>query len=220
MFLLNLPVSTKQGVNYECQTIKMPFFLKILDFFDRHYNYAQLTGRITKDATDEYERVLKIFQWTHQFIKRPPKGFPIIDDHVWHIIIRGYGADDQLQDVFTTLCNYAGLDAFYGLISNSAQSQRKPFSFVKVDGKWVVFDAYNGTYFKDRGGEFADIERLKSGEWLAQSNNTLPKPDYAAYFNNLPSIKETAWNRANIQSPLNRLLFELKKLKRYFQLLI
>ena len=60
---------------------------------------------------------MEIFIWTCENIRKQPDGLPVIDDHVWHIIIRGYGEPDQSSDVFTTLCNYAGIRAFYALAS-------------------------------------------------------------------------------------------------------
>jgi hypothetical protein len=35
--ILNISVTTRQGVNYQVREIKFPLYLKILDFVDRHY---------------------------------------------------------------------------------------------------------------------------------------------------------------------------------------
>ena len=40
--VLNIGVTTKQGINYRVSEIKLPIYLKILDFVDRHYNYKNL----------------------------------------------------------------------------------------------------------------------------------------------------------------------------------
>ena len=45
------------------------------------------------------KKTLKIFIWTHKNIRKAPEGLPVIDDHVWHTIIRGYGINDQSSDV-------------------------------------------------------------------------------------------------------------------------
>lgn len=208
---LNINVTTQQGINYRWQTIRIPLYLKILDFFDRHYNYKELVKRIVKDAKTDEERVLKIFEWTHANIKKVPNGFPTIDDHVWHIIVRGYGADDQSSDVFTTLCNYVGIDAFFSWVYTRDKSQRIPLSFVKIEKKWFIFDPYHGIYFKDKKGGLADINILKSNNWTPEGNKEHLDIDYAIYFDNLPLIKDAGLKRANIQSPLNRLIFEIKR---------
>ena len=88
--LLNLTVTTRQGKNYEVKVIKMPLYLKLLDFFDRHYNYGFLVKRIVGNSKNKKEAVLKIFEWTNDNLKRSPAGLPSVDDHVWHIIVRGY----------------------------------------------------------------------------------------------------------------------------------
>lgn len=212
LFLANIQVTTRRGVDYQECAIKMPLYLKILDFYDRHYNYILLTKSIIQGAKSEEVRVIKIFEWTYSNIKKPQPLLPIIDDHVWYTIVRGYGARDQFSDIFTTLCNYAGIEAFFLWIYSKDQAAKLPLSFVNLGGSWRVFDPYFGAYFKDKQGRLADIDTLKAGLgwtmlWLGQR----PQLDYSVYFSNIPTIKEIGYRRANLQSPLRRLAFEIKK---------
>jgi len=213
LIILNLNVTTRQGVNYEWQTIKIPLYLKVLGFIDRHYNYKTLVKKITEDAKSETEVALKLFEWTHRNIRKVPKDFPVIDDHVWNIIIRGYGANDQSSHVFTTLCNYAGLKAFYSWAYTKEKTKRIPLSYVGLGGKWVVFDPYSGIYFKNKNSAIASINELKDGDWVVISTLGAEKPayDYKEFFVNLPDLKDITLNRSSIQSPLKRLIFEVKR---------
>lgn len=209
---LNIPVSTKQGVNFKVSIIKIPLYLKLINFMDRHYNYKHLIKGIISDTDSEQEKAMKIFAWTYKNIKRQPKELPVIDDHVWHIIIRGYGISDQFSDVFTTLCNYAGIDAFFNWIYTKDRSSKFVFSFVKINNRWYVFDPYRGIYFKNKNDEIADIEEIKSGAALTiESLAVKPDIDYTAYFDNLPSIENMGLTRASIQSPFKRFIFETHK---------
>lgn len=211
--ILNLPVTSRQGVNYVVKTTRMPLYIKIIEFLDRDYHYKKLAKRICQGCRSNEEKVLGLFEWTYQNIKRDiPESWPIIDDHVWNIIVRGYGARDQFSDVFTTLCNYAGVDAFYSWVYTQDQKQRIPLSFVEIDSKWVVFDPYHGVYFKVKNDKLVDVEAIRSGSgWTIEALDEKPTIDYAIYLNNLSPVKEMGLKRANIQSPLNRLLFEIKK---------
>ncbi|MBL7197589.1 MAG: transglutaminase domain-containing protein [Candidatus Omnitrophica bacterium] len=212
--VLNIKVSTRQGINFKVQTIRIPLYLKILDFFDRHYNYKLIVERIIGDSSQEEEKAFKIFEWTHKNIRKTPPGYPIIDDHVWHIIVRGYGETDQFSDVFTTLCNYAGMGAFYNWVSAQNNESRIVLSFVRVNGKWCVFDPYNGVYFKSKSGGIATIDEIKIGEWAITNigQQQKNKSDYEECAKNLSSVKEIGLNRASIQSPFKRLIFELERL--------
>lgn len=223
LIFINVKVTTRQGINYQWQTIEVPLYLKILDFFDRHYNYKHLVKGILADTRREQGRAIKIFEWTYNNLKKTPEGFPIMDDHVWYIIVRGYGVDDQFSDVFTTLCNYAGLGAYYSWIYTSDRAKRIPLCFVKIEKKWCVFDPYNGNYFKNSTGDLADVEELRSrAGWKLYSLNETIDPQeearqYTPFFTNLPIIEHLELNRANVQSPFNRLLFQIKSLsKKYF----
>lgn len=214
--VLNFQSTTRQGVDYNVRTMKIPLYLKILDFFDRHYNYKTTVKRIIGDLKGDEEKALRIYEWTHRNIRENPPGYPVIDDHVWHIIVRGYGVDDQSNDVFSTLCNYAGLDAFYDWV-NIGNQDRIALSFVKINRLWRIFDPYNGVYFKNKKGELASIEDVLSGNWQVQKLDALrvATVDYNKYLSGLRAIKGTGFLRANIQSPLRRLLYQLKRWLRY-----
>lgn len=215
--LLNFRAATRQGINYSVRTVRIPLYLKLFDFFDRHYNYRFLVGEITGDTAGAKEKAMKIFAWTYANIRRQPDSLPVIDDHVWHIIIRGYGVADQFSDAFTTLCNYAGMDAFFRQAYNNDRSLRLPLSFIKINDGWHIFDPYRGAYFENKSGVLATIDDLKKGHYsvryLAGSDNDAV--DYEGFLGNLPEISGTGLRRANIQSPLKRFIYEIKmKLKR------
>lgn len=210
VILLNINVTFQQGVNYQVKTVKIPLYLKILNFFDRYYNYKELVKRILKDEKNQKKKVMKIFNWTHENIRKVPKDFPVVDDHVWHIIIRGYGTSDQVSDVFSTLCNYANLEAFFTWIYAKDSAKRIPLSFVKIENKWIVFDPYRGVYFQDNTGNLADVNTIKlNSGWRIEGGK--PELDYKDYFVNISDIKQKELQRANIQSPIKRFIYEVKK---------
>lgn len=217
IFISNIEVTTKQGLNYKVYTLKIPLYLKTLDFYDRHFNYKWLVHKIIEGKTTEGEKVIAIFNWTIENIVKQPKGLRAVDDHVWHIIIRGYGTVDQFSDVFTTLCNYAGVDAFFTRLFNKDRTSQLPFSFVKVSGRWCLFFPYGATYFVNRGGNFASVEEIANGNWLEKNVGDFQKSDfkYGDYFDEILAInfeRVHKKSRANIQSPINRLIFGIKNL--------
>lgn len=213
LVILNLQVTSKQGINYVVRDIKMPLYIKVFEFMDRDYHYKKLVAGICQGHNSDEDKALALFAWVCQNIKKDmPKGWPVVDDHVWNIIARGYGVSDQFSDVFTTLCNYAKLNAFYGFTYHKDGKKMIIFSFVKISGRWRAFDPYRGCYFKNRKGVIADIEELRSGSgWSTESMGEMPDIDYPTYFSNLPTIKDINLSRPSIQSPLHRIIFELKK---------
>ena len=212
--LSNINATTKQCINYQCREYKIPLYLKLLDFYDRHYNYKRLVKNIIQGASTDEERVMRIFEWTYKNIRRNPEGFPIIDDHVWHIIVRGYGVDDQFSDVFTTLCNYSGIDAIFGFIFTKDKTSNMPLSFIRLNKRINIFDPYNGVYFVNKNGTFADINEIKSGEGRFKSiAEAQLKVNYKIYTENLvyDNIEKICLEKPRLQSPLRRIVFEAKK---------
>ena len=215
-FILNSQVSYYQGINYRVRIVKIPLYLKVIDFFSRHYNYKITAEEIIAGSKSDKEKAVRLLKWTQENIRPVPPGLPLIDDHVWHIIIRGYGTDDQFQDVFTTLCNYAELDGFFCWINSADNKQKKPFSFVRLKRGWTFFDAYRGVYFKNSKQEIANINDLLANNWhIVSISNRDIFEDYGAYFKSLRYLnyENCKLSRAAIQSPFKRFLFWNKNKK-------
>ncbi len=167
MFVVaNWPVSMRQGVDFEVSTIELPLYVKALDFVQRDAGYRQLASRIVPDDASAEARALMLFAWTREHVRDVPPGLPVIDDHVWHIVIRGYGTDDQKADVFTTLATYAGVRAYWALIG---EAPKLALSFVQVDGRWRVFDVANGIVFHTSGGDLATPDELAAEPALVEA---------------------------------------------------
>ncbi|MFC1674312.1 transglutaminase domain-containing protein [Candidatus Omnitrophota bacterium] len=217
ILVLNVDVTTRKGINFEVRTVKIPLYLKALNFFDRHYNYKHLVRQILDKNDPAEERVMKIFNWTLENIREVPPGFPIVDNHVWTIIVRGCGACDQSHDVFTTLCNYAGIRSYYAWVDSADGKKRYPFSFVKLQKRWCILDPCGGVYFKNNREGLADLNEMQCGNFSVVKLKEDQELSYTAYLGNLKSTQYPGMNRANVQSPLNRLFYWLgamgKKLK-------
>lgn len=210
--LLNIEATTGGGINYKVYTVKIPLYLKVLNFFDRHYNYKWLIGRVVGDIKGEEEKALKILDWTFNHMKKQPEGLPVMDDHAWNIIIQGYGVHDSFSIVYATLCNYAGLDAFVRRVPRDKKGGRSSITLVKINDEWSVVDSHNGIYFRNKKGDLASIEDMKNGNWrLVQiADKVNSRMDYEILPKSLPTKIEFDLNTANIQSPWNRLRFQIR----------
>ncbi len=217
--ILDIRVSTKKGVDYKIYTIKIPLYLKVLDFYDRNFNYKWLVSQIVSKHDSSQAKSLKIMDWTYKNISRQPAGLKAIDDHVWYIIVRGYGTRDQFSDVFATLCNYAGLRAFFDRIADKKNTSCTQLAFVEINDKWSVFDPYTATYFLNNRGQMASVEDIAQKNWRPKNTAGDGKEaayEYAALLDNIESIdpeESYQWARSNIQSPLRRFFYGLIKRK-------
>ncbi len=215
--VLNMKVSIQQGIDGNLRRIEMPLYAKWIGFLARHYEYARLAREITASCRTDEEKALAILKWTNKNIRQEiPKGFSVVDDHILNIIIRGYGSEDQSQDVFTTLCSYSRLTAFWMRIESNDRNVRYPISFVKLDGKWRVFDSYRGIYLKNREGAIASIEDMIQDRSIIEnakvdniSYNGIP---YKEFLYNIKPIGPRGTLRPDKQKPMRRILFAIKKM--------
>jgi len=212
--LLNIKGTTKQGVNYHVTEVELPLYLKLLNFYDRHFNYKWLVQHITNDLETKEEKVFRLFQWTHETIRPQPKSLPIMDDHVWNIYVRGYGVSDNFHDLFTTLCNYIGVDAFILKLNSNDSELYIIMSVVKIKKGWVLFDPHKGIYFLNKMGGWATIEEINNQNWKLEklSPTEIPESFFKPYLDKLPSIDNIGLKRANTQSPVNRLLLAIQRI--------
>ncbi|NQT22575.1 MAG: transglutaminase domain-containing protein [Candidatus Omnitrophica bacterium] len=147
--IINIPVSTKQGVNGSLFIKTIPLYVKICGFFYRDYEYYALAKRLTTGRKTDLEKINAIYGWTIHNIKKQPQGFPVTDDHIWNIIIKGYGTTGQMADVFTTLASYSGFESFFYKVKTEDNTKYLILAFVKVQNKWHAFDVYNNISFID-----------------------------------------------------------------------
>lgn len=218
--LLNVEVNTRQGIDYRVITKEVPLYFKTLGFFYRHFAYKQLIKEIITDGQTDKEKVLAIFEWTHENIREIPEKFPIVDDHISNIIIRGYGTCDQSADVFCMFCEYAGIPAAWVFISPEHEAGKSTsilaVSLVKLKEKWRLFDTYCGNYFLNKNGEIATIDELIANPDLI--NQAKHKPviegyEYTKYFAGLKNVSDKdLWKRGKPQMPIYRLMHEVKRL--------
>lgn len=178
-----VPTETKQGVDYTVTSHPLPLYAKAIDFVQRDSSYARLVRRIVPDDATPEAAVLTLFAWTRKNVRDTPPGFPVVDDHVSHIIIRGYGQPDQKADVFTTLSAYAGVPAYWTWVGKD-----RPYlvlSFAWIDRRWRVFDVENGIIFRNPAGSLAAVEDLSADPSMlrrvAAGVSDTPRP-YDAYF--------------------------------------
>jgi hypothetical protein len=214
LIMLNAKSVTRQGIDCVVTEHQIPLWLKSTEFLSRHYHYKQLAYRITDGCQTDEAKTIALFEWTRQNIKAHPAGFTVYDDHVLNIIIRGFGTNDQSADVFTTLCTYAGIPAAIYQALSSDKKHRIILSAVCLDGRYLLFDTYYGNYFRNKNGQIASIEDMISDPSLvgqAKNKPIVHGITYVDYFRNLSCIDGFGTLRAELQMPLARLKYELKR---------
>lgn len=149
--IATLTVTTRQGVNFHVSSRKISLSVKVLDFLYRHHQYAILVGEITSGRTSDPERALTVLDWTRRNIRPTPDGWPIVDDHVLNVIIRGHGTPDQMADVFAVLSTYAGVPAFWET-RRISPTKKALLTFVRIEGEWMLVDVPGGGGFTPARG--------------------------------------------------------------------
>ena len=212
---LHLPATTKQGVNFQVSTYRIPLYVKVIDFLYRDAKYKLLAREATRGCSTDEEKVLAAFAWTRANIRPTPGGWPAVDDHILHIIIRGYGLEDQMADVFTTLTTYAGVPGFWKPLRVPDASGVLILAFAKIGDRWAVFDVSRGLMFRDRQGRFLDARALAADPKLVFLTPKVPSirgTPYAKFVERLDPFTVPPVLRAEQQMPISRLALEVREL--------
>jgi len=217
------------AINFHTREYSIPVYLKILNFYDRHFNYKYLAEKITIGAKSRHDRVLSLAAWVHNNIRKIPNGVDVVDSHPWTIIQRRLGEPDQFSDILSVLLVYSGVESFFREIDTKAvlplyKRGEYPLTFFKIKDIRSVLDPYQGVYFVDEKGNFASLSDLREGRWkMVNFENKLVQDEslfqfYSKLLSLLPSSSEInrtniygRGGRANIQSPTGRFLYEIHK---------
>jgi transglutaminase-like putative cysteine protease len=207
-----MPVTTQRGVDYEVATERLPLYLKVLDFVGRDANYRLLVKRITDGQTTAEARMSRLGSWVRANVRDVPPGLPVVDDHVWSIVVRGYGTDEQKTDVFSTLATYAGIPSYW--INFRIGPARLPVALVRIEGRWRMVDVANDLVFRTREGALAGPDDVAADPAIvatAAGGRRRHGHAYADYFAGLRVPAPPAMLRAEQQMPGPRLLWEIRK---------
>ena len=207
------PTSRYVGVNYAISEQRLPLWLKVMEFVDRDVNFAQTAAAVIGGIDSPEQKAEAAMAWTRANIKPAPPGLPIVDDHIWHIIIRGYGQSDQQADVFTTMLAYQDVPAYWMLIGK--QPEEIPISYVWIGDRWRVYDVTRGLAFRNAKGELATPEELAADHGLIAAAVRPHFDDagqYAANFAGYRAPRAPEVLRADMQMPGRRVWYETRKL--------
>jgi hypothetical protein len=212
--LAHLPVTTKQGIDFQVSEHRLPLYRKVFEFLDRNAQYRFVAGSVTARAASDSERVQEVFDWTVRRIKPQPKGWTVVDDHILNIIIRGYGTHDQRADVAATLMTYAGVPSFWRKVRPTAGGPDLILTFALVEGRWVVMDVANGFLFRTLQGQLATPADFSTGSVVMPADAgslAIGSTPYPAFFQQLrmPEVPDTL--RAELQMPWPRLWYQTRR---------
>ncbi|MBM4132943.1 MAG: hypothetical protein FJ245_04160 [Nitrospira sp.] len=210
LFLVGqIPTTGLEGVDDRMIVHRMPLWEKATKFYIRHREFQQWAEEAASGETDPQRRVLRLMEWTRSQVKPIPTGFPFVDDHISHIVLRHYGNDGQLSEVFTALTTYTGNEGRWEAYRLPGAKGRVALCFVKSNGKWWVFDVWNGGWFETESGQIATIDDFKHPERLRQRGQApelLGGVSYISYFQDVQGVFRRSFSRARGQMPWHRFL--------------
>lgn len=201
------------GINFVVTEHTLPLWMKTVDFVDRDLNLARTAREVLGAIDGDEARTMTALAWTREHVRPQPAGLPVVDDHVWYIVVRGYGEADQRSDVFTTLLAYEGVPAYW-MLTGTAPDEL-PVSYVKIGGRWRVFDAASGIVFRTTSGELAAPEDLIADPELvrrAADGQVTDLTFYLGYFRGYRVPEPPDVLRADLQMSGRRTLYEMKRL--------
>ena len=215
LLIANLPASTSVGVDFVVTTHQIPLYEKAIAFVDRDIQLRRVSATAVAGATTEADRVDRLLRWAHDNVRPQPAGLPVIDDHTWNIIVRGYGNSDQAADVFATLAGYQGIPATLIFPRLADGTPVYAVAYAYVDGGWRVYDVRLGFALRMPDGRLATVDEARGDPAVTRG---LPAPGgsggltYSQIAAFLPPVPERL--RPYDQMPLLRLWQELTALLR------
>lgn len=217
VFISRWPVTTQSGVNYKWSSKQIFLYEKVFDFLNRDIQTRRIAAEVTDGALRDQDKLRMIFSWTGRNVRPTPEGFPVMDDHIQNIIVRGYGEPDQITEVFALLASYVGFPATAALLELPNAPQKIVLALVQYKAQILVFDVARQIVFQHGNGEFATLEDLLRDPQLiaaASEGITVYGVRYERYFANLVDLRFT-FSRMELQKPWSRLKSEVVSFLRF-----
>lgn len=209
----NYPLTYRMGINGRLFEKRIPFYAKACGFLYRDWVYKDIVRDIVGKERDDTKKVLAILRWTNENISpRIPPGLKIVDDHPLNIIIRQYGAKDQVQDIFTILCSYGGMRGVRRICYSSDKKLSMWFCFIRVSGRWAIFDVVKSKYFLNKRGEIGGVEDYINGDLILSDQDM---DTYGPFLSDLKNVDFSSFTRPDEQMPFRRLPVQFKKIFKY-----
>jgi hypothetical protein len=206
------PATRFVGVDFVVTQQSLPLWVKAMEFIDRDRNLASTAQAVLGGIDGDDAKAAAALGWTRANIRNAPAGMPIIDDHIWHIVIRGYGQSDQQADVFTTLLTYEGVRAYWTFIGT--KPDEIPISYVLIRDRWRVFDVARGLVFRNAVDDLATPEQIAADHNLIRAVAAPVVDDvegYVARFAGYAAPPAPDVLRADLQMPGRRLWYEIRR---------
>ena len=193
-FLLKQETTRSIGINYTNYEYKIPVYVKLFDFMQRHLNYKYLVDDINKDHKNDRNKVINLSKWIFKNIQKisPSDNIDIVDHHPLTIVERRLGKSDQFSDILSVLLVYANIDSFYMLFNNH------PLTFFNIDDHWFFLDPYLGIFFINEKNSFVDVDDIKKTNWKLSNLNLVEinnknfddmKTSFGDEFKNIEQLK-------------------------------
>jgi len=205
-------VGTSQGRNFVVRQYTIPLYLKIARFVYRDMEYRQLVRQISAGSTGQEETVWRLYAWVRQHVHAGiPKPLPVMDDHVWSTIVRGYGTADQISDVLATLCVYAGIPAAAVNVSWDGEPHTYTITMIYTDRQWRIMDPYYGVAIRNHQDRLASVSEIRRDTDLVLRavGTRLVRENYAQLYTHVPEISEWHDLRPYRHRPIHRMRYEL-----------
>ena len=205
------PTTRLTGVNHVVSRSSVPLWKKAAEFIERDDHLRTAAHLALAHVSGDEQKAFAALQWTRAGITLAPPDRPIIDDHIWNVIERGYGQADQLADVFTTLLTYEGVPSYWREIGRSPMTV--PLSYVWIGERWRVFDVARGIAFRTASETLATPTDIAADSGIvrraAQEAAAADVDSYVARFDGYQPPDRPDILRAELQMPRRRLIFEL-----------
>ena len=165
------------------------------------------------------KKILKIFSWVVTNIQPVPTGLHVIDDHLFNVIIRGYGASDQRTETFGLLASCMGFYASSLKLTPPGNQKGIFVSLIKSKHDIWIFDIVNQIAFRDADGHLVDLHNLIANPSLIERAagdliiEGIPYPKYILYI----SALQPDFSRLEAQKPFPRIRQVFGRLLRCFQ---
>jgi len=134
----------------------------------RELVYKVIADKVTKNATSDNEKVLRLFNYIHYHIYTPMRSRPS-DVHQLHHLVRNAAWCDSQAGTLVALARKINLKGGWVALHGYEEVSHHSTSVLYIDGKYRMLDPYMGYVFMTNDNDIATLEDIRTSRNMLRS---------------------------------------------------
>jgi tetratricopeptide (TPR) repeat protein len=138
------------------------------EYANRELVYKVIADKVTRNATNEREKALRLFNYLHYHIHTPMRS-RVSDVNQLHHLVRNVAWCDSQAGTLVALARKINLKGGWVALHGYDERSHHSTSVLYIDGKYRMLDPFYGYVFMTKDNDIATLEDIRTSQTMLSS---------------------------------------------------